>query len=74
MVGWLVANRPGAHAYGPFTTVQAHLADVIAAYNFARRLRTLRGLTPHEYICKVRTSEPDRFILNPIRQMPGLNT
>ncbi|MGR3403848.1 MAG: IS481 family transposase, partial [Paracoccus sp. (in: a-proteobacteria)] len=32
------------------------------------------GLTPYEYICKIRTSEPDRFILNPIHQMPGLNT
>ena len=30
-------------------------------------------LTPYEYICKVWTSEPDRFILNPIHQMPGLN-
>ena len=46
----------------------------LAAYNFARRLKTLNGLTPDEYICKIRTSEPDRFILNPIHQMPGLNT
>lgn len=45
-----------------------------SAYNFARRLKTLGGLTPYEYICKIRTSEPDRFILNPIHQMPGLNT
>jgi hypothetical protein len=46
----------------------------VTAYNFARRLKTLDGLTPYEYICKIWTSEPDRFILNPIRQMPGLNT
>jgi hypothetical protein len=44
------------------------------AYNFARRLKTLGGLTPYEYICKIWTSEPDRFILDPIHQMPGLNT
>ena len=50
------------------------LADFMAAYNFARRLKTLNGLTPYEYICKIWTSEPDRFILNPIHQMPGLNT
>ncbi|KID12324.1 hypothetical protein P279_29050 [Rhodobacteraceae bacterium PD-2] len=43
------------------------------AYNFARRLKTLNGLTPYEYICNIWTSEPDRFILNPIHQMPGLN-
>ncbi len=28
------------------------LIDVMAAYNFARRLKTLSGLTPYEYICK----------------------
>jgi len=27
-----------------------------------------------QYICKVWTSEPERFILDPIHQMPGLNT
>jgi hypothetical protein len=36
-------------------------------------LKTLGGLTPYEYICKIWTSEPDRFILDPIHQMPGLN-
>lgn len=46
----------------------------MAAYIFARRLKTLSGLTPYEYICKIWTSEPDSFILNPIPQMPGLNT
>ena len=45
-----------------------------ACTNFARRLKTLNGLTPYEYICKIRTSEPHRFILNPIHQMPGRNT
>ena len=28
----------------------------------------------YEYMCKVWTSEPNRFIVNPIHQMPGLNT
>ena len=28
---------------------------------------------PYEFICKQWTSEPDRFIINPIHQMPGLN-
>ncbi|RWR27668.1 transposase, partial [Sinirhodobacter populi] len=53
--------------------LRMHLTDFMAAYNFARRLKTLGGLTPYEYICKIWTSEPDRFILNPIHQMPGLN-
>lgn len=53
--------------------LRTHLADFMAAYNFARRLKTLSGLTPYEYIAKIWTSEPDRFIGNPIHQMPGLN-
>ncbi len=54
--------------------LRTHLADFMAAYNFAPRLKTLGGLTPYEYICKIWTSEPDKFILNPIHQMPELNT
>jgi transposase-like protein len=59
--------------YDDHNQLRTHLADFMAAYNFARRLKTLSGLTPYEYICKIWTSEPDRFILNPIHQMPGLN-
>ncbi len=51
-----------------------HLTDFMEAYNFARSLKTLGGLTPYEYICKIWTSESDRFFLNPIHQMPGQNT
>ncbi len=50
------------------------LADVLEAYNFAPRLKTLSGLTPYQYICKIWTSEPERSILNPIHQRPGLNS
>lgn len=46
----------------------------MAAYNFARRLKTFGGLTPDECICKIWTSEPDRFTLDPVHQMPGLNS
>lgn len=60
--------------YDDHDQLRTHLADFMAAYNFARRLKTLGGLTPYEYICKIWTSEPDRFILNPIHEMPGLNT
>ena len=50
-----------------------HLSDFVAAYNYARRLKTLKGLTPSEYICKIWTSEPHRFKLDPLHQMPGPN-
>ena len=54
--------------------LRSHLADFLDAYNFARRLKTLSGLTPYEYICKIWTCEPDRLILNSIHEMPGINT
>jgi hypothetical protein len=59
--------------YDDHNQLRQHLADFISAYNFGRRLKTLRGLTPYEFICKCWTQEPARFTLNPIHQMPGLN-
>jgi hypothetical protein len=35
------------------------------AYNFAKRLKSLKGLTPYENICKIWTTQPNRFRLNP---------
>src|SRR3954468_18758762 len=60
--------------YDDHDQLRRHLADFVAAYNFARRLKTLKGLTPFEFVSKSWTSEPDRFKLNPLHQMPGLNT
>jgi transposase InsO family protein len=59
--------------YDTHRQLRQHLADFVDAYNFARRLKTLKGLTPYEHICKCWTSEPDRFRLDPTHQMPGLN-
>ncbi len=53
--------------------LRQHLQDFIETYNLGRRLKTLKGLTPYEFICKQRTSEPDRFIIDPIHQRPGRN-
>ncbi|NJM81924.1 MAG: IS481 family transposase [Tabrizicola sp.] len=60
--------------YDDHAQLRRHLADFIDAYNFGRRLKTLRGLTPYEFIVKCWTSEPERFTLDPTHQMPGLNT
>ena len=38
--------------YESHEQLRVHLADFMAAYNFARRLKTLSGLTSHEYIAK----------------------
>jgi hypothetical protein len=59
--------------YEAHDELRVHLADFVTAYNFAKRLKTLKGLTPYEYICKLWTNEPERFTLNPLQQMPGLN-
>ena len=42
--------------YETHDQLRAHLRDFVDAYNFARRLKTLRGLTPYEFICKAWTS------------------
>jgi transposase InsO family protein len=59
--------------YETHDQLRSHLGDFVTAYNYARRLKTLRGLTPYEYICKLWTKEPERFTLNPLHEMPGLN-
>ena len=50
-----------------------HLATFLDAYNFAKRLKSLRGLTPFERICQLWTEQPERFRLNPLHHMAGLN-
>ena len=62
------------YLYETHAELRRHLADFVAAYNFARRLKTLKGLTPYEFICKLWTKEPQRFTLDPLHQMPGLNS
>lgn len=59
--------------YESHDQLRAHLAAFVAAYNFARRLKTLKGLTPFEHICKCWTEEPNRFIVDPTHLSPGLN-
>ena len=58
--------------YTTHDQLRTHLQLFVDAYNHARRLKTLRGLTPYEAICKAWTDDPQRFTLNPLHQMPGL--
>jgi transposase InsO family protein len=60
--------------YETHDQLRSHIADFVSAYNFARRLKTLKGLTPYQHICQAWTKQRDRFTLDPIHQMPGLNT
>ena len=59
--------------YDSHDQLRMHLADSMKGYNFAGRLETLSGLELYEYLVKIWTSEPDRFTVSPIPQMPGLN-
>jgi len=60
--------------YDSHDQLREHLENFLVAYNFAKRLKTLRGLTPYEFICKRWTENPDQFRLDPIHNKLGPNT
>jgi hypothetical protein len=60
--------------YGSHDQLREHLRTFVDAYNFARRLKTLKGLTPFQYIVKCWTEKPKQFKLNPSHHFRGLNT
>ena len=60
--------------YESHDELRAHLQLFLNAYNHARRLKALRGLTPYEFTCRAWTQEPNRFRLDPSHHTPGLNT
>ena len=53
--------------------LKEHLYNFLNAYNVAKRLKTLQGLTPYEYIIKCWQKEPERFTVNPCHHTLGLN-
>jgi transposase InsO family protein len=59
--------------YETHDQLRKHLADFVAAYNYGRRLKTIRGLTPYEAICKAWAETPLLFTANPHHQLPGPN-
>jgi len=60
--------------YDTQAQLAAHMSVFLDAYNFARRLKTLAGLTPYEAICNAWTKDPDRFRLDPTHLMVGPNS
>lgn len=59
--------------YDDYMQLRERLTNFIDAYNFGRRLKALNGLIPYELICKQWVCEPERFRIDPIHLMPGLN-
>lgn len=57
--------------YGSHAALQEHLATFVLAYNHAKRLKTLRGLTPYEFVCREWQREPERFHRDPTQDTLG---
>lgn len=60
--------------YATAEELDDHLQTFLVAYNFAKRLKTLKGLTPFELICQIWHSQPDRFTSEPFYHNLGLYT
>ncbi len=58
--------------YDTHAQLNQHLYDFVNAYNFAKRLKTLKGLTPYEFIIQCWQKQPQSFIFNPIHHNMGL--
>ena len=50
--------------YDTHDQLKTQLSETVDADNYARRLKTLKRLSPCEDICKIWTSEPERFNAN----------
>lgn len=59
--------------YDSRNQLRQRLAAFLDAYNFAKRLKTLNGLTPYEAICKAWADKPYRFRYDPTHPTSGLN-
>src|SRR6516165_5534423 len=55
--------------YETHNELRAHLRHFVDAYNFARRLKTLRGLTPYEFVCKAWTTQLKRDVFRFVRAL-----
>ena len=51
-----------------------HLQAFLLAYNHAKRLKTLRGLAPHEFVCAQWQKNPVKFTRDPTHLTLGLYT
>ena len=50
------------YQYQSHQILKEHLQDFIMAYNYAKRLKALRGLTPYQYIISIFTQKPETHI------------
>ena len=57
--------------YGSHAELREHLSSFLLAYNYAKRLKTLRGLTPYEFVCREWQRTPNRFHRDPTQDTLG---
>lgn len=58
--------------YQTTAELNEHLQAFLLAYNHAKRLKTLRGLTPHEFVCTQWQKNPVIFTQDPTHLTLGL--
>jgi hypothetical protein len=58
--------------YDTHQQFREHLDTFLMAYNFAKRLKALKGLTPYEYIYQQWQKQPERFLSDPSHLTLGL--
>jgi transposase InsO family protein len=51
--------------YNSHDQLREHLKTFVSAYNFAKRLKTLKGLTPYEFIINSWKNNLNSFTINP---------
>lgn len=54
---WGLSER---YHYETHDRMRQHLGQLVTDHHFVRRLKTLKGLIPHEFICKAWQTEPSR--------------
>ena len=58
------SSTPGVH-YESHDDLREHFLAFFDTYNFDRRLKTLRGLTPFEFVCQCWKEDPAHFHYDP---------
>ena len=48
------------------------VGQFVHAYNFRRRLKTLRGMTPYDFLCHAWNERPELFLRDPHHDLMGL--
>lgn len=80
---WLIDQRatpkrqrqaipPGRPPYESHAHLREHYLGFFDSYNFSRRLKTLNGLTPYQFICRWWREDPECFRVSPLDQTPRL--